>query len=222
MKLPLAIAASLAIPFLMACSDDDSAPAVVVADATAETSSVDSDAGAAEDAGGGDATVSDTGPAIDGALPPEIDAAGVDAAAGTNAFTGAGPYVATLGPTSQRKQHTPTDNPAGQACMTCHNGSKGNVVEFLVGGTVYTTPAATAPAPSAEIRVREANGNILTTFSDADGNFFVPRNARGPLVSPARGGARDGKSVHLMVNLINNGDCNSCHKPGGQARLNVQ
>jgi hypothetical protein len=221
MKLHLAIAASLAIPFLMACSDDDTAT-VATTDAMAETG-VESDAGVPEDGGGGgDATVGDSGPAIDGALPPEIDAAGVDANAGTNAFSGAGPYVATLGPTSQRKQHSPTDNPAGQACMTCHNGSKGNVAEFLVGGTVYTTPAATAPAPSAEIRVREGNGNILTTFSDADGNFFVLRNGRGPLLPPARAGARDAKSLHLMVNLINNGDCNSCHKPGGQARLNVQ
>jgi hypothetical protein len=221
MKFHFAIAASLAMPFLMACSDDDTAT-VTTTDAMADSTAA-SDGGTADDSGGGgDATVGDSGPTVDSALPPEIDASGVDAAAGVNAFTGAGAYVATLGPTSQRAKHTPTDNPAGQACMTCHNGSKGNVAEFLVGGTVYTTPAATAPAPSAEIRVREANGNILTAFSDADGNFFVLRNARGPLVSPARAGARDAKSVHLMVNLINNGDCNSCHKQGGQARLNVQ
>jgi hypothetical protein len=224
MKLRMALLVSLACT-VMACSDDD--VAIGASDATAEgggESGALSDGGSTEDGGAADgATAGDAGDAgpIDGSL-PMIDAAGVDAATGTNAFTGAGAFTATLGPSSRRTKHNPTDNPAGQACMTCHDGSKGNVAEFLAGGTVYKTAAGTTPAGSVEVRVREANGNGLSAFSDADGNFYVLRGGRGPLVSPARGGVRDAANVHLMVNLINNGDCNSCHKTGGQAPLNVQ
>jgi len=138
-------------------------------------------------------------------------------------FADAGAYTPTLGPSARNAKHTGLDgNAAGQACLSCHDGqTKGNVVEFLFAGTLWTTPAATTPLPMAEVRVIEATGNPLVVHTDGDGNFFFPRGTRGPLASPAHGGARDAKGAELMTNVFNDGDCNSCHRAGGQAPINL-
>jgi hypothetical protein len=163
----------------------------------------------------------------DGATPPPTGGDGgagsPDAASGpANAFTGAGPYTATLGPSARNIRHTgPNGNPAGQACLSCHGGQVKNVVPFLAGGTVWKDAAGTTPAQMVEMRVLQANGVGLSAYSDGDGNFFVPRGASAPLASPAHPGVRDAMSMALMSDVINDADCNSCHRAGGQTPLNL-
>lgn len=148
------------------------------------------------------------------------DADGTDAmtdagplAAG-NAFTGAGPYVQTTGPSTLSNRHTPA-NPAGQACLTCHGGQRNGVRAFLFAGTIYN--AEGQAVPNVEVRVRDRLGSAVSAFSDANGNFFAPRaNA---LAAPARAGVRNAATTKVMTNVINNGDCNSCHGPAMRLTL---
>jgi hypothetical protein len=77
------------------------------------------------------------------------------------------------------------------------------------------------PAPGAEVRVRQASGDGLEAYSDADGNFYVPRGTMRALVSPAHPGVRDLTNMALMMDVINDADCNSCHRAGGQTPLNL-
>jgi hypothetical protein len=137
-----------------------------------------------------------------------------------NAFTGAPAYVVTLGPSARSNRHTP-ENPAGTPCMNCHDGSRGNIRRLLFAGTVYKDAAGKTPAPRVEVRVRDAQGNGLSAYSDNDGNFFFERGQRPALAVPARAGMRDANDTKLMNNLMSEGDCNSCHKTGGLALLNV-
>jgi hypothetical protein len=155
----------------------------------------------------------------DGAAPPP-PATG-DAGGPVNAFTGAPAYVATLGPSARNARHAGL-NPAGSACLSCHDGQKG-VVAFLFGGTVWKDANATAPASSVEVRVLDASGVALHAYSDGDGNFFFPATPQTTkLAAPAHAGLRDATSTRTMTNLINDADCNGCHRSGGEARLAVQ
>jgi hypothetical protein len=138
-----------------------------------------------------------------------------------NAFTGAPAYVATLGPTARNPRHAGL-NPAGTACLTCHNGQKG-VVAFLFGGTVWKDANATIAAQEVEVRVLGANGVGISAYSDGDGNFYYPLSAQQTSISPpAHGGLRDATTTRTMNNLLNDADCNGCHKPGGEPRLHLQ
>jgi hypothetical protein len=161
----------------------------------------------------------------DGSAPPngpgQPGDAGAPPSGGSGVFADAGAYVPMLGPSAQNVRHTPNPNPAGTPCLSCHGGQKGNVVQFLFGGTVWSSPAATTPTPMVEVRVVQANGVALTTYSDNDGNFFFPRGQNGPLSAPAAAGVRDAKGEGPMVNVFNDGDCNSCHRQGGQAPVNL-
>jgi hypothetical protein len=105
--------------------------------------------------------------------------------------------------------------------LSCHDGRKGNTRELLFAGTVYKDAAGKTPAARVEVRVRDAQGNALSAYSDNDGNFFLERGARGPLAVPARAGARDLDDTKLMQNLMSEGDCNSCHRTGGLPFLNI-
>jgi hypothetical protein len=108
--------------------------------------------------------------------------------------------------------------------LTCHGGQRIGTTVFLVGGTVWQDPAGTMPAPGVQVRVRQADGNALEAFSDDDGNFFVLRDTAPThmLVAPAHPGVRNANGMALMTDVINDADCNSCHRAGGQAPLNIQ
>lgn len=134
-------------------------------------------------------------------------------------FDGEGAYMAMLGPSARNGKHTGSPNPAGQACLGCHGGQHPNVVEFLFAGTVWSDAAGTKPSASSEVRIRESNGTATSVYTDADGNFFYPKGARGPLAAPVHGGARDAKTTLLMNNVFSEGDCNSCHRTGGEGPL---
>jgi hypothetical protein len=94
-----------------------------------------------------------------------------------------------------------------------------NVMTFLFAGTVYTDAAGTKPVPMIEVRVRESNGTGTSAMTDDDGNYYFIRNQ--PFNPPVMGGVRNAATTNLMTNIINNGDCNSCHKVGGEGHLHI-
>jgi hypothetical protein len=171
------------------------------------------------DDGGGPVVTGDaSAPPNDAGQPGD---AGAAPSGGSGVFADAGAYAPMLGPSARNVRHTTNPNPAGTPCLSCHGGQKGNVVPFLFGGTVWSSPSATTPTPMAEVRVIQANGVALTAYSDADGNFFFPEGQNGPLSAPAAAGVRDAKGEAPMSNVFNDGDCNSCHRQGGQAPVNL-
>ena len=178
----------------------------------AATGPIGPDDGGTVATGDGSAPLNDAGEPGDAGAPPS---------GGGGIFADAGAYVGMLGPSARNSRHTSNPNPAGTACLSCHGGQKGNVVQFLFAGTAWSSPAATTPTPMAEVRVVQANGVALTAYSDADGNFFFPRGQNGPLSAPAAAGVRDAKGEAPMSNVFNDGDCNSCHRLGGQAPVSL-
>ncbi|MGH7281982.1 MAG: carboxypeptidase-like regulatory domain-containing protein [Polyangiaceae bacterium] len=119
----------------------------------------------------------------------------------TDAFSGADPYVATLGASTLKSGHQNsfgTQNPAGHNCLSCHS--------FSFAGTVYSS--GTTPVAKAEVRVLDAMGAARSTYTDANGNFFFSGSN---FLAPAMVGVRDGSNTALMVSTISSGACNSCH-----------
>ncbi len=142
-----------------------------------------------------------------------------------NAFTNAPAYIATTGPSTLNAAHNfpnsvPITNPVGQACFSCHTlGGAG--VEFTIGGTVYKDIAATIPAPQVQVAVRDNAGVTRTTYTDANGNFYILKADAGAMTPPAHPGVRDAANTRLMTGAIADGNCNNCHKTGGQTPINV-
>lgn len=165
---------------------------------------------------------SSTSGAADSATTGTADAGadGSDAAAdaSTTAFTGAGAYVATTGPSTIEGAHPNGGNPAKVDCLTagCH-GAGGAGPRFAAGGTVYTSAAATAPAPRVEVRFLDADGTAVSAYTDVNGNFFLRAAAAANLAFPLRVGARDATTTRPMAATIGNGACNSAACHGGAA-----
>jgi hypothetical protein len=128
--------------------------------------------------------------------------------------------MAKSGPPTDNAEHwfgEGTSNPAGQACLDCHDGRTRNVTAFVVGGTVYLDAARTVPAASVEVRVRANDGTAVSAYTDNDGNFFVRKDKTSPnLAPPWRVGVRDIARIKMSSNLINSGNCTSCHRDGAQ------
>lgn len=134
-------------------------------------------------------------------------------------FEAAPTYVATAGATTRKAKHnfagnTPTTNPAGRACMQCH-GAAGPAPRFVVGGTIFKDAAGTMPAARVEVRIIDAENKATSTYTDADGNYFIKFNAATPVAFPIRAGVRDADSLLSMRAGAAAGNCNSCHKPAG-------
>jgi hypothetical protein len=165
-------------------------------------------------------------PSDPGAPPPPAPP-GPGPSSNAAAFAGAPAYAATLGPSTidlsgKGNGHLSFNaggNPAGQACLTCHDGAgKGGAPAFLFAGTVYANAAAGTPAARVEVRLLGADGKGISTYTDANGNFFF-REGAGTFVPPAIAGVRNASATHSMSNKINDGNCNQCH--GTAARLTL-
>lgn len=146
-------------------------------------------------------TPTDGGGGGDSSTPPAV-----------NAFTGAPAYVATLGQNARKNDHGNGGNPAKLACLSCHRQG-GNAPRWFAGGTVFTEAAGTTPAARVEIRFRDATGKAVSTYSDADGNFYLTPNQAQGLTFPLQVGARDATNVRPMVTMLSMGDCSAsaCH-----------
>jgi hypothetical protein len=139
-----------------------------------------------------------------------------DAGAPVTAFTGAPAFASVAGPSARKSAHnfsgnSPTTNPAGRACFSCHGAGDPSMV---FGGTVYADLAGTIPAASVEVRV-----GSTTVHTDQDGNFYLLGAA---LKTSSLTGVRDATSVRPMASPITNGNCNGCHTGGtGTARIHL-
>jgi hypothetical protein len=129
----------------------------------------------------------------------------------TDAFTGAPPYKSTVG----NSAHHP-----GESCSSsnCH-GPAGGETTFIVGGTVYKDYKGTIPAPGVEVRVVDAAGKSVSTYSGTNGNFSLSQGGNA-VMFPVMVGIRDGTTTRPMVTAITStamGSCASsgCHIIGG-------
>jgi len=165
-----------------------------------------------------------------GVTPPGTD--GGSSSGGTiDAFTGAAAYVkgAANGDSSNTSHNIApinNNNPAGNDCMTCHKiggAAAGN--PWVFGGTVYTTKGGNTAAPAGvEVRIVSATGTELaSTYTDAQGNFWIDQLKDNSLTIPAgaKVGIRDGASQQPMLTVLaaGQGGCQStgCHVPGAGA-----
>jgi hypothetical protein len=110
---------------------------------------------------------------------------------------------------------------AGMNCMTsgCH-AAGGAGGEFKYAGTAYTQTGGTTPATGVTIRVK-FGGTTSTTVTDDAGNF----HSTDAITFPATTDITSCPTVTAMVNGLatGQGQCNSCHVPGGtQATIGLQ
>ncbi|MDB4936337.1 MAG: hypothetical protein JWP87_3309 [Labilithrix sp.] len=162
-----------------------------------------------------------------GTTPPGSTPAPTPGATNAGAFTGAPPYVAMLGPSTidtsgkgnGHLSFNAAGNPAGRACLDCHDGAgKGGAPAFALAGTIYTDAAGTKPAARVEIRMVGADGKALSAYTDVNGNFFV-RTSAGTTKPPAIAAARNATVVKAMANKISDASCNQCHTTGSRITL---
>lgn len=179
---------------------------------TTGTTSSGSDSGTAPGADGSTPGPSPTTPpGSDGGPTPTPDASTPPP---VNAFTGAPAYVATTGRNARKNAHGNGGNPAKLACLSCHRAG-GNAPTWFAGGTVFTSAAGTTPAPQVEVRFRDATGKAASTYSDADGNFYLTPGQANGLAFPLQVAARDATTVRPMVTMLANGDCSAAACHGG-------
>jgi len=74
-----------------------------------------------------------------------------------------------------------------------------------------------------EVRLRDAAGNAVSAYTDANGSFFVRAAAAAALVFPVQTGARNAATTRAMSATIANGACNSaaCHGSAATGFIHV-
>jgi hypothetical protein len=105
-------------------------------------------------------------------------------------------------------QHHP-----GESCMQSGCHGSGEAQAFLIGGTVYKDYAGTIPYPGVEVRVQDATGKTMTTYSRQNGNFYISGGGA-PLALPALVSARDGTTTRPMVTQLTTASMSSCASTG--------
>jgi hypothetical protein len=198
------LAATVAGSGFLACSSYD--PGAVTFNPSKRTR----DSGARSDAGGGE---------------EEDDAGTSTGDSGTKPYTGTvdqGAFTGAPAYTNQLPQNRANGVAAhggpvsGQECLTCHTGN--GAPKFSFAGTIYKTIQGTAPAPGAQVRVVNAQGQQLALVNaDQDGNFWYENAAN--VAANSKTAARDGDSTHLMAGAIAAGSCNAgggCHAAGNR------
>lgn len=147
-----------------------------------------------------------------GAAPSENGTAGENpGAAGAGSeptlFSDAPPYAPPIVPLARELCDR---DPSGLPCLDCHNIL--HEAPFALGGTVYRDASRTARAAGAEVRVVDAAGTARSVYSDAEGNFWLPRSdlAGQP---PFQLGARDAWNERIMPLVQPSLNCNqaACH-----------
>jgi hypothetical protein len=109
----------------------------------------------------------------------------------------------------------------GESCLQsgCHGAGAVQAPTFVIAGTVYKDYAGTMPYSGVEVRVQDATGRTMTTYSRQNGNFYIGGGG-GQLAVPALVSARDGTTTRPMVTQLTTtsmGSCAStgCHTVGG-------
>jgi hypothetical protein len=176
--------------------------------------------------GGPDGGDDSSGPATEGGTDGAMTGP-IDAFTTAKAFNPAGQPVG--GPSTNASHNfagsTPTTNPAGQNCLDCHKNG-GAATAWGIGGTVYTTSAATAPVQGAEVRIVDKDGKELAlVYTDNLGNFWTSD------ITAVPDGAKIGVRTATVKKLMNTaltatggGGCAQakCHIAGGQGPISLQ
>jgi hypothetical protein len=158
----------------------------------------------------GSSSASSSSSSSSGDAGPDATSTSSSGSAG-NAFTGAPPYVPTLGLSSLKAEHQAafgTEDPAKHDCSDCHL--------FAAAGSVFTDATGTTPVAMAEVRLRTAStGKALSTYTDENGNFIVEQSTAflAGLKFPFQVGVRTDAGTALMPITSNDGSCNTalCH-----------
>jgi hypothetical protein len=58
-------------------------------------------------------------------------------------------------------------------------------------------------------------------MTNEQGNFFIPATSEA-LSAPAHAAIRDATRMRTMTNVISDGDCNGCHRVGGQEPIHLK
>ena len=102
----------------------------------------------------------------------------------------------------------------GEACVECHR-NEGEGPIFSIAGTVYETVSERDLCLGLEgtkVVITDANGVEKTLTSNSSGNFAF----EGSIATPYTAKLVDSSGKEMpMVTPQTNGDCNTCHSPGG-------
>ncbi|WP_394825144.1 carboxypeptidase-like regulatory domain-containing protein [Pendulispora albinea] len=144
---------------------------------------------------------------------------------GDNAFAGAPAYQAgQTGQPTNNAGHPNGGNPVGLACLDCHGPQ--NTKKFSFGGTVYKTSGGAPVGAGVEVRLRTPNGDSLSVYTDATGNFYAETATFPALPAGTQVGVRDGTNTKPMVGKLvgADGSCAkaSCHQSPGQGKIYLQ
>jgi hypothetical protein len=147
-------------------------------------------------------------------------ATGNDAAAADGAVTD--PFAAPPGCTSgtmwTRGNRGSDDMNPGQACIACHNVSRG-APRFTIAGTVYRTGhepdncnGGGGTGGAAMVEITDAMGQvIMIPVSNFSGNF----DSTTAITPPYRARVVVNGVARVMNSPQTNGDCNVCHTQAG-------
>ena len=122
---------------------------------------------------------------------------------------------------------------AGQNCMNCHTeGASGGAAGiFSVAGTIYSSGSTGLANATVNLYVADTNTLILTTATDASGNFYSTEEVRELTTGIGnKGNFVDGVSVEVvgpsgqrsvMSGNPTSGACSGCHftGTGGNGRI---
>jgi hypothetical protein len=167
--------------------------------------------------GGGDGGGSSSGGGDGGGSSSGGADGGADPVFGTSAF--AAGATGPSGPAKGKAQHAfggAGNDPAGSDCQTCHAAKWG------FGGTVYTNAQGAARVAGAEVRIARPDGTELAkTYSDVDGNFWIP-TIGGGIPANSRVGVRNATAKKIMAGVVSGaagGACNSTNCHNGMMRV---
>jgi len=119
-----------------------------------------------------------------------------------------GLWVAACGG-EEEEEGGPTMKP-GEMCLSCHqSGGKADEATFSAAGTVYS-PDGTG-ARGVIVRLTDSKAQTKEFSTNEVGNFFF----RDVLTPPFTVELTSGNVSVSMPMPAENGDCNSCHKAGG-------
>jgi hypothetical protein len=151
--------------------------------------------------------------------PGDPDGGGVDPDGPITPFSAAGPYAepATTDP-SDNPNHGGAGDPAGQNCLDCHiAGGAAGEKPWAIGGTIFTLAGAGGtPVARAEVRMVDPTGKeVLKTYSNDDGNFWVPAElVPGGIPAGSLIGVRNADKERLMSTALAGPDDGSCQRAG--------
>lgn len=102
----------------------------------------------------------------------------------------------------------------GSNCLACHSpGGLLGAPTWTAGGTIFTDAAGVKAAKNVEIKITDANDQVVTLTSNSSGNFYTGRALAFPIqVDVTKGGV-----TRSMATAVDEGGCNSCHSCEGAA-----